>query len=220
MADRRNRNDRVIRFRDGGRDLVIYRYGTGADDLPLFPGSRIEVAKNQFIAFVRDGELLDTWDAGEYLLGYEMFPALAEKGLIQFRPYRPVDAQLYFLNLNRISDLKWATRTPALKEQGGKMYQIRAYGKYAFKISDGIGFMLESFLRRGLQTTFDVLVYLPAVIAGAFAIVVEEMNVPVTGIINHYSALSDLVMMRANETTKKYGIEITGVLIEGASLPM
>ena len=121
MADRRSRNDRVIRFRDGGRDLVIYRYGTGADDLPLFPGSRIEVAKNQFIAFVRDGELLDTWDAGEYLLGYEMFPALAEKGLIQFRPYRPVDAQLYFLNLNRISDLKWATRTPALKEQGGKM---------------------------------------------------------------------------------------------------
>ncbi|MBQ4424494.1 MAG: SPFH domain-containing protein [Lachnospiraceae bacterium] len=211
-------NNAAIRFHDAGRGLAVYRYGSESGDLPLLPGLRIEVASDQMIAFVQNGELVDTWDEGSYVLGATMFPGLAERGAFT-RADRPVPAELYFLNLTRITDRKWATRTPVLRNENGKLYAIRAFGKMAYRIQDGIGFILEAFLNRKLQTSFELNDYLATLTAGAFAAVAGEQNLPVTEIINHYASLSDLVLMKANQAAAPLGVEITGVLIEGASLP-
>ena len=209
----------VIRFADEGRGLVIYRYGVNKEDLPLLPGTRIEVAQDQYIVFMVGNTMADVYDSGSYVLTPENFPMLAERVPFRTRPIRPIKADLYFINMEPITERKWATRNPALVQEGGKTYRVRAYGTYDFEVTDAIPFMLEVFRGRGLRSTFEVVSFLPTVIAGAFAATVSELKMSVTEIINHPWEISELVCGKANQSLRKLGIELINVTIEGASLP-
>lgn len=216
---RKDSHDGVIRFSDEGRGLAIYRYGSDGKDLLLLPGTRIEVAEGQAIAFFAGSELADVFDRGSYLLTPENFPMLAEKRPFRLRPIRPIKAELYFINLDPITERKWATRSPALVRENGQNFRVRAYGTYDFQVTDVIPFLLEVFRKRGFQTSYEIVSFLPTLIAGAFAATVSELKMPVAEIINHPWEISSLVCGKANQSAKSLGLEITNVMIEGASLP-
>jgi membrane protease subunit (stomatin/prohibitin family) len=219
LFGRKWNRDGVIRFADGGRGLVIYRYGSDSRDLPLLPGSRIEVAAGQAIAFVVENALADVFDKGSYVLTPENFPMLAEKVAFRTRPIRPIQAELYFINMNPVTERKWATRSPALVRENGETYRVRAYGTYDFRVIDAIPFMLEVFRSRGFQTTYEIVSFLPTLIASAFAATVSELKMPVPEIVNHPWEISSLVCGKASQSAGELGLEITNVTIEGASLP-
>ena len=213
------RENSVIRFADEGRNLVLYHYGSDRKDLMLLPGTEIRAAEGQAIAFMVGSELADVFDKGNYLLTPENFPRLAEKTSFRLRPIRPVRAELYFINLDPLTERKWATRSPALVWQDGKHYLLRAYGTYDFQVTDPIPFMLEVFRNRGLQTTYEVVSFLPTLLAGAFAATVSELKMPVADVINHAWTISDMVCAKANQSAAQLGLEFLHVTIEGASLP-
>lgn len=219
LFGRKWNDSNVIRFADGGRNLVIYRYGSDRLDLPLLPGTEIRVADGQAIAFMVGRELADVFDRGTYRLTPENFPLLAEKTAFRLRPVRPIKAELYYISLAPITERKWATRSPALVREDGKNQLVRAYGTYDFQVTDPIPFMLEVFRGRGFETTYEVVSFLPSLIAGAFAATVSELRMPVPEIINHPWEISALVCGKANQSAKHLGLEITNVMIEGASLP-
>lgn len=219
LFGKRGNRDGVIRFEDSGRNLVLYRYGSDGKDLMLLPGTRIEVAESQAIAFMTGNELADVFDKGSYLLTPENFPRLAEKTSFRLRPIRPIRAELYYINLDPITERKWATRSPALVWQDGQHYQLRAYGTYDFQVTDPIPFMLEMFRNHGLQSTYEVVSFLPTLLAGAFASVVGELKMPVAEVVNHAWTISDLVCAKASQSAAHLGLEFLHVTIEGASLP-
>ena len=213
------KNNNVIRFSDQDRGLVIYRYGSDRLDLPLLPGTRIEVAEDQYIVFMVGSEMADVFDKGTYALTPQSFPLLAEKTRFTMRPVRPIAAELYFINLRPITERKWATRSPVLVQENGQNYRVRAYGTYDFRVTDAIPFMLEVFRGRGLQNTYEIVSFLPTLIAHAFAATVSELKLPVMQTVNHAWEISELVARKADQAASKMGMEILHVTIEGASLP-
>ena len=216
---RKDYSRQVIRFNDEDRGLVLYRYGSESGDLPLLRSTRIQVKKGQHIAFICGESLGDVWDEGEYALTPGNFPRLEEHKAFPARVSKAVQAELYFLNTGPVTERKWATKTPALVQEGGRLYRVRAYGIHDFKVTDPIGFMLEAFLNRGLKTTYEVMGELSTILAGAFTATVSEMSMPVPELINHPREISDLVRQKANLRASALGIEFLRVLIEGASLP-
>ncbi len=215
----RRKKDRPISFQDNDRGLVLYRYGSDPEDLPLTAGSLILVAPGQYIFIMKGNDLTDVWDQGAYRLGPEMFPRLADTGAFRDTPCGPMDADLYFVTTDPVTERKWATRTPALVQEAGRVYRVRAYGTYDLRIHDVIGFILDVFIDRGLKNTFEVANFLATRAAGAFTATVSEMSVPVTEIINHPGEISGLVKEKANRSLVGTGIELINVLIEGTSLP-
>ncbi|MBP3729207.1 MAG: SPFH domain-containing protein [Lachnospiraceae bacterium] len=211
---RKKRN--LIRFEDEDRGLVLYRYGSGSGDLPLLRDSRIRVERGQQIALICGGRLTDVWDEGEYVLNPETFPLAEEAGAFSSQP---VGAELYYINTNPITERKWATKTPALVEEKGTLYRVRAYGTYDFRVTDPIGFVLEAFVNRGLKTTYEVVGALATFAAGAFTATACEMRIPVLDLINHPREISELVRKKAGLSAAPLGIELLNVLIEGTSLP-
>ena len=212
-------NTRPICFRDNDRGLVLYRYGSDPEDLPLTAGSTITVEPGQHIFIMKGNQLTDVWDQGTYRLIPEMFPRLAETGAFRSHPYGPLEAELYFITADPITERKWATRTPALVQEAGRVYRVRAYGTYDFRVHDVIGFILDVFIDRGLKTTYEVVNFLSTRTAGAFTATVSEMNLPVLEIINHPGEISSLVREKANRSLVGTGLEFINVLIEGSSLP-
>ena len=212
-------NNRPISFRDDDRGLVLYRYGSAPEDLPLIPGSTIQVDPGQHIFIIRDDQLTDVWDQGTYPLTPEMFPRLADTGAFSGRRGAPLEADLYYVSTAPITERKWATRTPALVQEAGRVYRVRAYGTHDFRVHDVIGFILDVFIDRGLKNTYEVVNFLATRLAGAFTATVSEMSLPVLEIINHPGEISDLVKEKANRSLVGTGIEYINVLIEGTSLP-
>ena len=212
----KDKADRTVCFSQEGRNLLLYRYGSDRKDLTLQPDIRIKVEEDQYLAWVAGDELADVLGPGEYRLNAGHFLMLAERIDLN---RRPLQADLFFLSMDLITDRKWATRSPVLIRQGEDVHQLRAYGSFDIKIEDPITFMLESFLNRGLKNTYDVIQYLPGLVAGAFASVVSHIPVAVTEIINHAWTLSDMVRNRVDAEAKKLGLSVPNVRIEGASLP-
>lgn len=212
-------DNREISFQDNDRGLVLYRYGSSPEDVPLTAGTMIRVAAGQHIFIMKGNELTDVWDQGVYRLIPEMFPRLADTGAFRNHPYGPLDAELYFISTEPITERKWATRTPALVQEAGRVYRVRAYGTHDFHVHDVIGFILDVFIDRGLKNTYEVLGFLATRVAGAFTATVSEMGLPVLEVINHPGEISDLVKDKANRSLVGTGIEFINVLIEGSSLP-
>lgn len=219
MLFSRRRNNRPISFQDNDRGLVLYRYGSATEDLPLTSGSLILVAPGQHIFLMKGNELADVWDQGSYRLSPEMFPRLADTDAFRDRPNSPLEADLYYVSTEPITERKWATRTPALVQEAGQVYRVRAYGTYDFRVHDVFSFILDVFTDRGLKNTYEVVNFLNTRVAGAFTATVSEMSLPVLEIINHPGEISGLVKEKANRSLVGTGIEFINVLIEGTSLP-
>lgn len=219
FGKKKSNDKNVIRFEDKDRGLVLYRYGSDPGDLPLLRNTRIFVGEGQHIVFICGNTLADVWDWGEYRLIPDEFPLLAEKKAFPAKSGKPVNASLYYVSTDPITERKWATKTPALVREAEQIYRVRAYGTYDYRVKDPIGFMLEAFMNRGLKNSYEVMGALSTLLAGAFTATASEMGIPVLELINHPREISDLVRKKANLQADLMGVEFLNVLIEGTSLP-
>ena len=106
-----------------------------------------------------------------------------------------------------------------MRDSEFKMARIRAFGKFAFRISDVEIFMKEVFGSQGLVLTFDIINYLSAMVTETFANIVSECNIPVLEFASNYKKFSNNIQERINEDSTKLGIEFSNIIIENVSLP-
>ena len=132
----------------------------------------------------------------------------------------PVIADLYFVSTRQFVDNKWATKTPIMKRDNEfNMVRIRAFGKYAFRITDVSAFMREVFGTKGIVMTYDIVEYLSSMVTEAFATTVGESELSVLDLATEYRKFSVIMQNKLNEKIEQIGIQFSDVLIESVSLP-
>ena len=99
------------------------------------------------------------------------------------------------------------------------MARIRAFGKFAFRISDVALFMREIFGTKGVVMTYDIVEYLSSMVTEIFSTVVGESILSVLDLAAGYRNLSVAMQEKLNEQTKVIGIMFSDVVIESISLP-
>ena len=99
------------------------------------------------------------------------------------------------------------------------MARIRAFGKFAFRISDVALFMREIFGTKGIVMTYDIVEYLSSMVTEMFSAVVGESALSVLDLAAGYKALADAMQEKLNEQIKVIGIQFSDVVIENISLP-
>ncbi|MBZ0286805.1 MAG: SPFH domain-containing protein [Anaerolineae bacterium] len=83
-------------------------------------GSQVIVGESQAAVFVRGGQALDVLETGRHTLSTANIPILA--GLIGLATSgrTPFTADLYFVNLKDMPQVRWGTNTPIVMETPGK----------------------------------------------------------------------------------------------------
>ncbi len=83
-------------------------------------GSQVIVGESQAAVFVRGGQALDVLGSGRHTLSTANLPILA--GLIGLATSgrTPFTADLYFVNLKDMPQVRWGTSTPIVMETPGK----------------------------------------------------------------------------------------------------
>lgn len=212
----------VIEFEDKSNKLVVTKFRRESGNDELKQGSKVIVRESQCAVFLKGGQLADVLPLppGTYSLNTENFPILTKLEAFPYLFVSPVIADLYFVSTRQFIDNKWATKNPIMKrDKDFSMARIRAFGKFAFRISDVALFMREIFGTKGIVMTYDIVEYLSSMVTEIFSTVVGESTLSILDLAAGYKKLSIAMQQKLNEQIKVIGIQFSDVVIESISLP-
>ncbi len=141
-------------------------------------GSQVIVRESQRAVFYRDGKSLDTFDPGRHTITTMNLPILA--GLLRMATSGKdiFTAEVFFVNLREITDLKWGTPQPiSLRDSDLGLVRLRAFGQYTIQIAEPKRFVDQIVGTQGIYTTSQIEEYLRnAVISRITDIIAENMT--------------------------------------------
>lgn len=210
----------VIEYEDKSNKLVVMKFQRESGNNELKQGSKVIVRESQCAVFLKGGQLADVLPPGTYPLNTGNMPVLSTLKAFPFLFTSPVIADLYFVSTRQFIENKWATKNPVvMRDNDLNMVRIRAYGKFAFRITDVALFMREIFGTKGIVFTYDIVEYLSSMVTEAFSVAVGEAKMSVLDIAAEYRKLSVVMQNNLNELTQKIGIQFSEILVENVSLP-
>jgi len=209
----------VIQWLDDSRETLVYRF-------PVFnqaiqDGGKLVVREGQAAVFVAEGRLSDVFGPGSYDLSTNT-PAIA--GFFESIKYAlnyPYKGDVYFVNTRQFTDQKWGTPNPVMMNdaQLGPV-RIRAFGIYAYRVTDPAKFLREIVGTSGLFTTEEINGQLKRKLVSAFSDTLGESRVPVLELAARYMDVGDTMRQRMTGWFQEnYGITLTDFVVENVSLP-
>jgi membrane protease subunit (stomatin/prohibitin family) len=208
----------VIQYQDPTGNTMVARYpreGTAAIRL----GSQLIVEESQQAVFFRDGKALDTFGPGRHTLATQNVPILASIFGIPFGGTSPFQAAVFFVSTKTFLDLKWGTKEPVtFRDQDLSMVRLRAFGKFAVRITNAQVFVNTVVGSRGLYSTEGVEDYFRDVIVARLTDVLGENLTSIFDLPKLYDELAMALKARVADDFGKYGIELTDLYL-GAITP-
>lgn len=210
----------VIEFEDKSNKLIVAKFRRDSGNNELKQGSKVIVRESQCAVFMKEGWLADILFPGTYTLDTDNMPVLSTLEAFPFWFKSPVIAELYFVSTRQFIDNKWATKNPLIKrDKELGIVRIRAFGRFSFQIVDVSAFMREIFGTRGMMMTYDIAMYLSAMVTEAFSVTVGEAAMSILDLASGYRKFSSTILERLNISQNVTGIVFSDIIIENISLP-
>jgi membrane protease subunit (stomatin/prohibitin family) len=208
----------VIEWTDNTRDTMVYRFERQGHEIKY--GAKLTVREGQTAVFIHEGQLADIFTPGLYMLETNNMPILTTLQHWDHGFKSPFKSEIYFVNTNRFTDLKWGTKNPImLRDPEFGPTRIRAFGTYTVKVADAGRFMTEIVGTDGEFTTDEITYQIRNIIVQQFSQVVAGSGIPVLDMAANTGEFGKLVASRISETIGQYGLTLPELYIENISLP-
>lgn len=208
----------IVEWLDDSRDTLVYRFERMDNEIKY--GAKLVVRESQAAVFVDQGKVADVFGPGLYTLDTQNVPILATLKGWKYGFQSPFKAEVYFVNTRQFTDCKWGTANPIMLRDAefGPM-RLRAYGTYAYRVSDPAAVIREIAGTDGRFTTDGINEQLRNFILTCFTDALGEAKVPALDLASNYEELSSLIASKIKPPFKTYGLDLTAFLIENISLP-
>ncbi|WP_284265769.1 SPFH domain-containing protein [Roseicyclus amphidinii] len=208
----------VIEWTDDSRDTMVYRFERYGHEIKY--GAKLTVREGQVAVFIHEGQLADIFTPGLYMLETNNMPIMTSLQHWDHGFASPFKSEIYFVNTNRFTDLKWGTKNPImLRDPEFGPTRIRAFGTYTVKVADAGRFMTEIVGTDGEFTTDEVTFQIRNIIVQQFSQVVAGSGIPVLDMAANTGEFGKLVAGRISDTIDQYGLTLPELYIENISLP-
>ncbi len=209
----------IIEWTDDSRDTLSYRFPD--DDKEIKNGAQLIVRQSQVAQFVYLGEFGDTFGPGKHALTTDNIPVLTNLKSWKYGFESPFKADVYFLNVRLFTGNKWGTANPVMvRDADFGVVRVRAFGIYDFRITDAKLFLKEV---AGSDHNFRLDEFADTMrsrLVSVFSDALATAKIPVLDLATRYQEVGEAILPLINPiTTGRYGIEITGFVIENASVP-
>jgi membrane protease subunit (stomatin/prohibitin family) len=208
----------VIEYHDPtGQNMVARVPADGTSAIRL--GSQLIVEESQQAVFFRDGKALDTFGPGRHTLATQNIPILAGLFGLPFGGDSPFQSAVVFVATKTFLDLKWGTKEPVVfRDRELAMVRLRAFGKYAVRITNAQQFVNSVVGTRGVYTTEGVENYFRDVIVARLTDVLGENLTTIFDLPKLYDELAMALKSRVADDFHKYGIDLADLYM-GAITP-
>jgi len=132
----------------------------------------------------------------------------------------PFKAEVYFVNTNRFTDLKWGTKNPIMvRDPEFGPTRLRSYGTYTVKVSDPALFLREIVGTDGDFTMDEISYQLRNIIVQEFSRTIASSGIPVLDMAANTADLGKVVSKAISSVIAEYGVTLPELYIENISLP-
>lgn len=208
----------IIEWLDYTDDTICHRFERYQNEIKN--GAKLIVREGQTAVFVNEGQLADVFTPGTYTLNTQNLPILATLKGWKYGFNSPFKAEVYFVNTHLFTDEKWGTKNPiTLNDERFGLVEIRAFGTYAFRISDAGLFVKDIVGTDNNFTNFEINEHLKSLIATRFTDTVGEANLPIELYAANTSELSETCKEVMQPEFQSVGISLEKFFIENVSMP-
>ncbi|KAA3621971.1 MAG: SPFH domain-containing protein [Flavobacterium sp.] len=208
----------IIEWLDYTDDTICHRFERYQNEIKN--NAKLIVREGQTAVFVNEGQLADVFQPGTYTLNTQNLPILTTLKGWKYGFDSPFKAEVYFVNTHLFTDEKWGTKNPiTLNDERFGLVEIRAFGTYAFRISDPGKFIKDIVGTDNNFTNFEINEHLKSLIATRFTDTVGEANLPIELYAANTSELSETCKEVMRPEFESVGISLEKFFIENVSMP-
>ncbi|WP_299674935.1 SPFH domain-containing protein [uncultured Dokdonia sp.] len=208
----------IVEWLDYTDDTIAHRFERYQNEIKN--GAKLIVREGQAAVFVNEGQLADVFTPGTYDLTTQNLPILTTLKGWKYGFNSPFKAEVYFVNTHLFTDEKWGTKNPiTLSDERFGLVEIRAFGTYAFKVSNPGKFIVDIVGTDSNFTNFEINEHLKSLIATRFTDTVGEANLPIELYAANTSELSETCQEVMQPEFTSVGISLEKFYIENVSMP-
>ncbi len=208
----------VIEWSDPTRNTIVHKYDMGGKEIMM--GAQLTVRESQAAIFVNEGQIADIFESGRYELKTSNMPIMTALKAWKFGFNSPFKADVYFINTRQFLDCKWGTANPVMmRDSEFGVIRLRAFGNYAFRVTDPKALLLECFGTAKTYTVQDLEGQIKRTVVSSLSDAIAESKIPALDIAANYDELSQYVTAAVNPKIANLGIQLTAFVIENVSLP-
>jgi len=208
----------IIEWLDYTDDTICHRFERYQNEIKN--NAKLIVREGQTAVFINEGQLADVFKPGTYTLSTQNLPILTTLKGWKYGFDSPFKAEVYFVNTHLFTDEKWGTKNPiTLSDERFGLVEIRAFGTYAFKISDAGKFIVDIVGTDNNFTNFEINEHLKSLIATRFTDTVGQANLPIELYAANTTELSETCKEVMQTEFGSVGISLEKFFIENVSMP-
>jgi membrane protease subunit (stomatin/prohibitin family) len=201
---------------------ILYRFPEGAISL----GAQLIVMENQEAVFFREGRALDSFGPGRHTLKTGNIPILEKLVNLPFGGKSPFPAEVYYINITEIPNLKWGTKQPI--DLQDPLYNIavpiRAFGNFSIKIKDTRSFLVmaigtwQAYSSAAVETTLRDQVILPK-LQDLIAEFMLKQKITILKLAQYYDEIGVSGRAKIVDEFASFGLELVRFAIESINVP-
>lgn len=173
-------------------------------------GSQLVVRESQRAIFVRDGKALDVLGPGRHTLSTQNIPLLTGLLGIPFGGDSPFRAEVYFVAMRELTDMKWGTPQPlTFRDAEFGMVRLRAFGTYSMRVADPQLFVTQIVGTRGSFTTADLDDFLRGVVVNEITDLLGDVHTSLLDIQGMTRELADTARNALTDDFERLGLQLT-----------
>ncbi len=208
----------VIDWTDDTSHTLVYRFPRYGNEIKN--GAMLTVRAGQLAVLVNEGEVADVFEPGLYELNTANVPILSSLQGWKHGFESPYKAEVYFFNTKVFTDMKWGLRNPLiLRDPEFGVIRVRAFGSYAFRITDPHKMISEIVGTDGHFVLEEIIGQLKNLVVTGFAKVISESGVPVLDLAASYDDLGRFLTDQIQPMFDAYGLKLETMLVENVSVP-
>lgn len=208
----------IIEWLDYTDDTICHRFERYQNEIKN--NAKLIVREGQMAVFINEGQLADVFEPGTYTLSTQNLPILTTLKGWKYGFDSPFKAEVYFVNTHLFTDEKWGTKNAiTLNDERFGLVEIRAFGTYAFRVSDPGKFIIDIVGTDNNFTNFEINEHLKSLIATRFTDTVGEANLPIELYAANTSELSETCQEVMQPEFQSVGISLEKFYIENVSMP-
>ena len=208
----------VIHWTDDSRDTMVWRFEREGHEIKY--GAKLTVREGQAAVFVHEGQLADVFTPGLYMLETNNMPIMTSLQHWDHGFQSPFKSEIYFVNTNRFTDLKWGTKNPIMmRDPEFGPVRIRAFGTYSVKVADPALFLKEIVGTDGEFTMDEISFQIRNIIVQEFSKDIAASGIPVLDMAANTGEVGKLIAKAIDPVIRQYGLSLPELYIENVSLP-
>jgi membrane protease subunit (stomatin/prohibitin family) len=208
----------VIHWTESEEGVLAWRFPMR--DMEIQNGAQLTVRESQMALFVNEGRIADVFRPGLYKLTTHTLPLLTNLMNWDKAFQSPFKSDVYFFSVRLQTNQHWGTATPVtVRDKEFGAVRLRAYGIFAYHVSDPRTFYTKVSGTREIYTIADIDGQLRNTIIGRIADTFGSSGIPFLDLAANQVALSQKIADQMKPSFTELGLELDSFVVESLSLP-